>query len=113
MRPLFWDRILLEEEELEAADAIAKARTEQTADPAQEEVVADLEGSLSVWALLEEAKLNLDDFEASFSQKAVKAKAKPEKPVETAASKQAFTALDGKRTQAVGIIMGSNRLGTW
>jgi hypothetical protein len=105
MRPLFWDRILLEEDEIEAADM---ARGEPTATPS--ESTDDIERSLSVWALLDEANLNVEDFEAHFSQKAAKTKVKEEKPVEPVSSKQAFTALDGKRSQGVGIIMGSNRL---
>lgn len=60
-----------------------------------------------MWELLDDIDttgLDLDEVENCFSQRERQQKAKP---TEKKSVKDGFCALDGKRTQAVGILMGS------
>jgi hypothetical protein len=105
LKAFFWDRILLDPALL--ASQIARA-PEQEAD--QERVDEEL---VPVWVGLQEASIDVETFEGLFAQKAPaasKAAATEEKP--KAKEKQSFSALDGKRSQSVGILMGSVKLST-
>ena len=88
MRALFWNRILI--------------------DP--------IKDKSSLWAELEEPKLDIAALEALFSQKQQQlgpdSTHKDDNAMQKAVSKQALSYLDGKRSQAVGILLGSCRMDT-
>ena len=87
MRPLFWTRILLEDDEKQDKE--------------------------SVWSKLKPHSLDVDEFEKLFSQKIIKRKSSVVKAgVEDVKkkTKKAFCALDAKRAQGVGILMGSTKV---
>lgn len=70
----------------------------------------EIDTSVSVWAQLEEPKLNAKDFEARFAQKPAAGENKSFVTKLLRKTKEEFTALDGKRAQSVGILLGSTKV---
>ena len=87
MRPLFWTRILLDDDEKQ--------------------------DKASIWSKLKPHTLDVDEFERLFSQKIIKRKVAAVEAGATDAKKKvirAFCALDAKRAQGIGILMGSTKV---
>lgn len=66
---------------------------------------------ICIWEALEEPEVDIDAIEMTFSQKDSKNIVSSPVKVAKENKAQTFTALDGKRTQAVGILMGSMKIG--